>query len=298
MRRVLLLSLTVAACTNNETPDTPLNDAPYAHITSKAETAESVESATSKDGTRIGFEKAGSGPALVIIGGALSRRIGGRPLVAALSNDFTVYIYDRRGRGDSGDKQPYAVEREIEDLAAVIEEAGNAAYVYGVSSGAALALQATVELGPSIVSKLAIYEPPYGQGEADFKEQKARINELVETAEPGEAAAYFLAAVGTPAEAIDAMPKSPEWEGIEQIDYTLVYDYAILGDGEVPISVAQIAVPTLVVNGDRSLDFMQPTADHIAELVPDAQRKTLTGQTHQADPEVVAPVLVEFFGKH
>lgn len=294
MRKALLLSLTMAACATHEKPDTPSNDA--TSVESEAETAESVESVTSKDGTRIGFERAGSGPALVIIGGALSQRIGGRPLVAALSNDFTVYIYDRRGRGDSGDKQPYAVEREIEDLAAVIEQAGNEAYVYGVSSGAALALQATVKLGPSKVSKLAIYEPPYGQDQADFNEQKNRVNDLVKTGEPGEAAAYFLAAVGTPAEAIEAMKKSPEWEGIRQLDYTLVYDYAILGNGNVPESVERITVPTLVVNGEQSLDFVRPTADQIAKLVPEARRETLAGQTHQADPNVVAPVLIDFFG--
>jgi pimeloyl-ACP methyl ester carboxylesterase len=294
MRKALLLSLTMAACATNEKPDTPSNDA--TSVESEAETAESVESVTSKDGTRIGFERAGSGPALVIIGGALSQRIGGRPLVAALSNDFTVYIYDRRGRGDSGDKQPYAVEREIEDLAAIIEQAGNEAYVYGVSSGAALALQATVKLGPSKVSKLAIYEPPYGQDQDDFNEQKNRVNDLVKTGEPGEAAAYFLAAVGTPAEAIEAMKKSPEWEGIRQLDYTLVYDYAILGNGNVPESVERITVPTLVVNGEQSLDFMRPTADQIAKLVPEARRETLAGQTHQADPNVVAPVLIDFFG--
>lgn len=254
-----------------------------------------VAFATSSDGTKIAFERVGSGPPLVIVGGALSQREGGKPLAGALADRFTVYTYDRRGRGDSGDTKPYAVAREIEDLGAVIEQAGGQAYVYGASSGAALALQSTAQLGPTRVSRLAVFDTPYGQPERDFKEQKKEVDRLVSDGEPGDAAAFFLSAIGTPPDALEGMKSSPQWEVIEKIDFTLVYDYAVLGDGNVPQTVAQISVPTLVMNGERSLPFMSSTADRIAELVPNAQRQTLKGQAHQAAPEVMAPLLSKFF---
>jgi pimeloyl-ACP methyl ester carboxylesterase len=254
--------------------------------------------ATSKDGTRIAFEKTGSGPAVIVISGALSHRslYRDQSLPARLSEHFTVYLYDRRGRGESTDVQPYAVEREIEDIEALLDDAGGAAYLYGVSSGAALALQAAAKLGPGKVTKLAIYEPPYGQEQQAFATQKQRVSELVRTGEPGEAAAFFMTAIGTPPDAVDAMKRSPEWEAIKKIDFTLEYDFAVLGDGGVPQeTVKAIRVPTLVMNGEKSMDFMHPTADRIAALIPHAQRKTLKGQTHQAAAEAMAPVLVEFF---
>jgi pimeloyl-ACP methyl ester carboxylesterase len=255
--------------------------------------------ATSKDGTRIAFEKTGSGPAVIVVSGALSHRnlYRDESLPAGLSKHFTVYLYDRRGRGESTDVQPYAVEREVEDLEALIKDAGGSAYLYGVSSGAALALQAAAKVGPAKVEKLAIYEPPYGQEKQEFARQKQRVNDLVRTGEPGEAAAFFMSAIGTPPDAMDAMKRSPEWEAIKKIDFTLAYDFAVLGDGEVPQDVVKaIRIPTLVMNGEKSMDFMGPTADRIAALVPQSQRKTLKGQTHQVEAEVMVPVLVEFFG--
>jgi pimeloyl-ACP methyl ester carboxylesterase len=258
---------------------------------------QSLAFATSEDGTKNAFEKLGSGPPVVIVGGALSHRGGGKPLADKLAESFTVYTYDRRGRGDSGDTKPYAVAREIEDLAAVIEQAGGRAHVYGASSGAALALQATAQLGPTRVSKLAVFDAPYGQDEAVFNEQKSGVERLVREGEPGEAAEYFLSAIGTPPEALEGMKSSPEWAAIQKSDFTLVYDYAVLGDGKVPYAVKQIPDPTLVMDGEKSLPIMGPTADRIAKLVPNAQRKTLQGQAHQAAPDVMAPLLAEFFGK-
>lgn len=258
--------------------------------------AGNVAFARSTDGTQIAFEKVGHGPALVIVGGALSHRAGGKPLAGTLMDHFTVYTYDRRGRGESGDTQPYAVDREIEDLAAIIEQAGDKAFLYGVSSGAALALQGAAKLGPARVPKLAIYEVPYGQDERDFREQKDRIHQLVKTGKPGDAAAFFFSAIGTPPPVLDDMKRAPEWEAIKKLDFTLSYDYAVLGDGNVPETVKQITVPTLVMVGEKAMDFMRPAADRIAELIPNAQRKTIKGQGHQAAPETMAPVLVEFFG--
>jgi pimeloyl-ACP methyl ester carboxylesterase len=257
---------------------------------------QAVAFTSSKDGTKIAFEKSGRGPALVIVGGALSDRNGGKPLAGKLQDHFTVYTYDRRGRGESGDTKPYAVDREIEDLESILQQAGGQANVYGVSSGAALALQAAAKLGPDRVAKLAVYEPPYGQDEGDFKQQKERINQIVETGKPGDAASFFLSAIGMPPQAVDEMKRSPQWEGMSKIDFTLAYDFAVLGNGAVPDTVERISAPTLVMNGEKSMPFIQPTADRLGKSIPNSRRKTLPGQTHQAAPEAVAPLLIEFFG--
>jgi pimeloyl-ACP methyl ester carboxylesterase len=263
----------------------------------KSETTRNVAFATSKDGTKIAFERVGNGPALIIVSGALADRNGGKSLAGKLARHFTVYTYDRRGRGESSDTKPYAVDREIEDLGALIAHAGGKAYLYGVSSGAALTLQAAARLGPAQVPKLAVYDAPYGQGEDDFNQQKARINELVQTGKPGDAAAFFLSAIGTPPQVLEDMKQAPEWAGMSKMDFTLAYDYAVLGNGAVPDTCKQITAPTLVMNGEKSLPFMGSTAERIAELVPNAQRRILKGQTHGAAPDVVAPLLTEFFGQ-
>lgn len=253
---------------------------------------------TSKDGTLVAFDRTGTGPALVLVSGALSHRgaLAGNPLVDRLAERFTVYIYDRRGRGESTNTQPYAVEREIEDLAALVRHAGGSAYVFGVSSGAALAMQAAAKLGPTTITRLALYEPPYGQESAAFAKQKQRVNELVETGKPGDAATFFLTAVGTPPEALEGMKRSPEWENVKKIDFTLAYDYEVLGTGAIPEDTARaIRVPTLVMDGEKTMPFMHPTADRLAALIPGAQRKTLAGQTHQVDADATVPELTAFF---
>ena len=296
MLKALFVSLTMmTACETSEKPVAPEGDTMPANA--KSETPASANFSASRDGTRIAFEKVGNGPALVIVGGALSDRSGGKPLASKLMDRFTVYTYDRRGRGESSDTKPYAVEREIEDLGALIEQAGTKAYVYGVSSGAALALQSAAKLGPTKVPKLALYEAPYGQEQRDFDEQKDRVNQLVKTGKPGDAAAFFLSAIGTPPQVLEDMKRSPDWERVKRIDFTLAYDYAVLGNGTVPESVERISIPTLVLDGEKSIDFIHSAADHIAERLPNAQRKTITGQTHQAAPESVAPLLIEFFGE-
>jgi pimeloyl-ACP methyl ester carboxylesterase len=254
----------------------------------------------SRDGVRIAFEKTGRGPAVILVGGALSDKSGGRPLAAQLASGFTVYVWDRRGRGESTDGTSYAVEREIEDLDALIAEAGGAAFLYGVSSGAALSLQAAAKLGPARVPRLALYEPPYTSGDEKeqeaFAEQKRRTCELIRTGRPGEAAEYFLKAIGLPPDAVENLKASPQWEAMKKSDFTLAYDYEILGDGTVPREVARaIAVPTLVLDGEKSMEFMHATADLVARLIPGARHRTLQGQTHQAAPEIVAPLLSEFF---
>lgn len=294
LKPLIVLLTATTACATSDGPGARGGDATSANV--KAASAEGVAFAISRDGTRIAFDRVGKGPALVIVGGALSQRDGGQALAGKLADRFSVYTYDRRGRGDSGDTQPYAVDRELEDLEAIIERAGSKAHVYGVSSGAALALQGAAKLGPEKVAKLALYEPPYGQDQRSFNEQKARTTQLVQTGKPGDAATYFLSAIGLPPQALDDLKRSPKWEGMRKIDFTLVYDYAVLGSGAVPGTIDQITIPTLVMVGEKSLDFMRPTADRIAELMPNAQRKVVQGQAHQAAPEAVAPLLVEFFG--
>jgi pimeloyl-ACP methyl ester carboxylesterase len=295
---VLASAMLLAACQpEREAMNDPSSTAEAAAKPAQATTQDTKPVATSKDGTRIAFEKSGSGPALVLVSGALSQRslYRDQPLVPTLAKHFTVYIYDRRGRGESTDVQPYAVAREIEDLDAVIGQAGGSAYVFGISSGAALSLQAAASLGPAKITKLAVYDTPYGQGREEAAKQKQRVEEVIRTGAPGEAAATFLSGIGTPPQALEEMKRSPAWETFKKIDFTLAYDLQILGDGTVPEILKTIQVPTLVMNGGASLKFMNASADEIAAGIPRSQRKTLEGQTHQLEADAVVPVLAEFF---
>lgn len=255
---------------------------------------------TSKDATKIAFEKRGTGPALIIVSGALSARslFEGEPrlLVETLSKHFTVYIYDRRGRGESTDEQPYAVQREIDDLESLIDNAGGQAYLYGVSSGGALSLQATGKLGAAKIPKLAIFEVPYGQAKQVFEKQKQGVNERIKNGKPGDAAAFFLSEIGTPREALEQMKSGPAWKTIEKIDFTLGYDYQVLGDGAIPGDVVKtISIPTLIMVGEKSMEFMHTTGGELARLIPNSEHRILKGQMHQPKAEAVAPVLIEFF---
>jgi pimeloyl-ACP methyl ester carboxylesterase len=241
---------------------------------------------TSADGTTIAYERTGAGPALVLVDGALCHRAAGpmRPLAALLRDRFTVYMYDRRGRGESGDTPPYAVGREIEDLRAVLAEAGEA-YVYGISSGAALALAAA---GPGMI-RLALYEPPFLAADAEYT---ARLTELLVAGRRGDAVALFMTHVGVPEQAVAGIRTQPGWAALEAIAPTLAYDDAVLGDGRVP--TANGGVPTLVLSGGASPDGLQRAAK---ATLPEEPHRTLDGQTHDVAPEATAPVLAEFFGK-
>ena len=256
----------------------------------------------SKDGTRIAFDKSGKGAAIIIVNGALGFRefYGDKPLVAALSNDFTIYTYDRRGRGESTDTKPYAAEKEIEDVEALIDDAGGSSFLYGVSSGAALALHVAARVDSAKVPKLALYEPPYGSNnekdKADFASQKNRINELLRDGQSGDAAAFFVTSLGTPPETVEELRKSPDWPFMQRVEHTLAYDYNVLGDGAIPVEIAKtLKMPVLIMNGGKSFDFMRDTAESLSKVIPNAQWKVLKDQTHQVSPEVLAPVLRAFF---
>ncbi|GAB2823074.1 alpha/beta hydrolase [Actinoallomurus bryophytorum] len=254
---------------------------------------------TSADGTVIAYERTGSGPALVLVDGALCHRGGGpmRPLAALLRDGFTVYAYDRRGRGESSDTTPYAVDREIEDLQALIEEAGGTAYVYGISSGAALALAAAAA-GPSI-TKVALYEPPFmaevedGARITDYSE---RLSELLDARRDGDAVELFMTNVGVPAPAVAGIRAQPGWAALEAVAPTLAYDDQVLGDGGVPRDLAAaVTVPALVLAGTGSPQGLQQAAKATADALPTAGHLTLEGQTHDVSPEALAPALAAFF---
>ncbi len=254
----------------------------------------------SKDGTPIAFDQSGQGPALILVAGALNTRASS-PLAARLAQHFSVFAYDRRGRGESGDTMPYAVEREVEDIDALITEAGGSAFLFGHSSGGALALEAALQLGGEKVKKLAIYEVPYND---DREFQRAwrvylqQLSELIAANRRGDAVALFMQYVGMPAEQIEGMRHSPAWPSLEAIAPTLAYDHAsILGeDVLVPIErAAQVRVPTLLMNGGASYPFMYETARTLSQAMSRAQLRTLEGQDHAPADEVLAPALEEFF---
>lgn len=265
-----------------------------------------MSNVTSKDGTQIAYEKQGTGPAVIMVDGALGYRgLGfGQDLAKLLSQHFTVYTYDRRGRGESTNSKPFAVEREVEDIDALIKEAGGAAYVYGISSGACLALEAAIKLGDKI-KKLALYEPPYNSAPNalhPWEEYRKNLSELVKADQRGDAVTLFMKFVGTPPEMIEGMRNAPVWPMLEAVAPTLLYDAAEMGDDRtVPVErVSRIRSQTLVMDGGANLQFMpfmHASATALAKAIPHAKQQTLEGQTHDVKAEALAPVLVDFFGK-
>jgi alpha-beta hydrolase superfamily lysophospholipase len=210
---------------------------------------------------------------------------------------FTVFNYDRRGRGDSGHTAPYAVEREVEDLDAVIDAAGGSAFVYGTSSGAALALEA----GASglAITKLALWEPPFGLDESSRPpaDTAKTFTELVSAGRRGDAVEYFMSkVVGLPPEFVVYARTQPFWASQEALAHTLAYDATIMGDYSLPTErAAAVTVPTLVIDGGASFGFMGESADALAAVLPEGRRRTLDGQEHNVDPAALAPALEEFF---
>src|SRR5829696_4506222 len=263
----------------------------------KSEEREPMNRVQSIDGTSIAFDRSGEGQAIVMVGGGSVDRMANAPLAALLNEHFTVFNYDRRGRGDSGDTAPYAVEREIEDIDALINEAGGSASVYGTSSGAALALEAAAS--GLAITKLALWEPPFiVEGHPRPPADTARIyTELVAAGRRGDAVEYFMAnVVGLPPEFVAEAKKAPWWPAQEALAHTLAYDATIMGDYSLPTErAASVMVPTLVIDGGASFPWIGKTAQALADIIPHAQRRTLEGQTHNVAPEAIAPVLEEFF---
>lgn len=254
-----------------------------------------TESVVSADGTTIAYERQGAGPALVIVGGALNTRQSPGALIGPLAAHFTVIAYDRRGRGDSGDTPPYAIEREVEDLAAVIEAAGGSAFVYGHSSGAILALEAASRGLP--IAGVAAYEPPYTfDPQNPQRASGGGVQAAVDAGDRELAVARFLRLTGMSQQAVEGMRQAPFWSGMLAMAQTLPYDVALSGDGVIPVErFAAIAIPTLVMDGGASPAWAARSAEAIVRAVPRARRLTVAGQNHGVDPVVLAPLLIEFF---
>lgn len=268
-----------------------------------------MSNVTSRDGTRIASSQSGEGPAVVLVDGALCFRAFGpmESLAAQLAPHFTVYTYDRRGRGESGDTSPYALAREIEDIEALIDAAGGSACVYGISSGAFLALHMASKL-PGKITRVALYEPPCAVDAAEvqrFTKYRTQLDELLAAGRRGDAISLFMRHVGVglatddnpvPDDPGAQMRQSPVWPIFESVAPTLAYDAAAMGDSSVPTEAADaVAMPALVMAGGASPAWMQQGAQAIAAAIPSGRFGILEGQTHEVAAEAIAPKLVEFF---
>jgi Alpha/beta hydrolase family len=264
-----------------------------------------METLTSSDGTQIAFDRLGDGPPVIVVGGQLCDRALTRPTAEELAKRFTVFNYDRRGRGDSGDTAPYALEREVEDIGALIAEAGRTASVYAHSSGAALALRATAAGLP--ISKLVLHEPPYNP-EGDEYRQRATLKEaehimtLLAEDRRDDALQYFWRSIGMPQEMVDEMRQTPRWAELEAMAPTMAYDSEVMGDigsgGAVPTDLAgRVRSETLVLVGGASPQWMIDVARQVAEAMPHGRNRVLEGQEHVVPPELLVPVLAEFLAR-
>jgi pimeloyl-ACP methyl ester carboxylesterase len=258
-----------------------------------------METTTSADGTSIAYQRSGSGPALVLVVGAFCDRGSTAGLAPLLAADYTVIEYDRRGRGSSGDAGEYAIEREVEDLAALIAAAGGSAAAYGHSSGGCLALEAAAAGLP--ITGLAVYEPPYtadAEGDGGSEELLRRVRERVTAGDLDGAAVQFLSASGMPAQVLDGIRQSPGWPRMRELAPALVYDLALTSGGVVPGErLAHVPVPTLAVSGGASPEWAPRACAGIAGVVRGARHETLPGQNHAVAHEAVAPLLLDWFGR-
>lgn len=259
-------------------------------------TSRTLNRVVSADGTRIAYEQRGHGAPLVLVGGALCTGGSDSALAELLAPRFRVFTYDRRGRGGSGDTPPYDVDREVEDLAAIISEAGGSAAVHGTSSGAALALRAAAAGLP--ITQLSLYEPPFETDPGTRRrnaEYAERMRALLARGRRKDALAEFLGAVGMPAEALTGLRLLPVWRDMEELAHTLAYDHEVMGDGMVPADLlGSITQRVMVVDGGMSPAGMREAARAVADALPRGRHRTLTGQTHEVAPHVLAPTLERF----
>ncbi|OKI61590.1 alpha/beta fold hydrolase [Streptomyces sp. MJM1172] len=253
----------------------------------------------SSDGTNIAFDRSGEGAPLILVGGAFSERA--HPVMAQLAEQmaphFTVYNYDRRGRGDSGDVETYDIEREIDDLEALIAEAGGSVRIFGMSSGGNLAFAAAAR-GLDI-TRIAAYDPPFMVDEsrprppADFAEQLAA---LAAEDRRGDAVELFMVTgMGVPAEIVAQMRPAPFWQGLESLAHTLAYDSVLMGDFTLPTErLRAISVPVLVMDGEKTAPWLRTAARTAAETLPAGQHRSLPDQDAAVDPAVLAIELKNF----
>jgi pimeloyl-ACP methyl ester carboxylesterase len=256
-----------------------------------------VDTVASQDGTTIAFDRAGDGPPLILVNAGPTDRNVNAALAGLLAAQFTVLNYDRRGRGDSGDTAPYAVDREYEDLDAVIDAGGGSACVFGNSGGGILALEAAAR--GLAITKLAVWEPPYvldGTRPPAPKDYRQQLRGLLAAGRRGDMVELFMTqAVGLPAEFVAPLRASPFFPSMEAVAHALVYDAMVVGDFSLPTGrLATVKAPTLVVDGGQT-PWLTTAADAVASALPDAQRRSLQGQPHNVDAAAIAPVLADFF---
>jgi pimeloyl-ACP methyl ester carboxylesterase len=257
-----------------------------------------MDTVTSADGTPIAFDRFGQGPHVILVGGAFQHRAFDPSiarLASILAERFTVLNYDRRGRGDSGDTAPYAVERELEDLAALIGEATGSAFLYGSSSGGNLALAAALRGLP--VTKLALWEPDILVDDSRPPLPRDYVKQLQDraAADRGDAVQYFLTTgVALPADIVERIRETPMWAGMEQVAHTLSYDGRLVDGFRLPNGLATLSIPALIIAGGKT-PWMTSGAQAVATALPNATFQLLDGQGHGVDPDVIGPVLTEFF---
>ena len=262
-----------------------------------------MDKLTSRDGTPIAFDRLGDGPPVILACGAMCDRALMRPIAEELAKHFTVFNYDRRGRGDSADTAPYAVEREIEDIGALIIEAGETASVYGHSSGAGLVLHAAAHGLP--IAKIVLHDPPYapdGDEEArrTSREYGEKLKAILSEDRRGDAVELFMTTVGMPREMVEGVRHTPRWAELEAMAPTLDYDSEVMGDigrdGTIPVGQAiRVTVPALVLTGGADYPWMTDVGRRLAHVMPSGRHRVLEGQGHVVPPEVLMPVLAEFF---
>ncbi|MFD8500731.1 alpha/beta fold hydrolase [Amycolatopsis sp. NPDC059657] len=259
-----------------------------------------MDTVTSADGTKIAFERTGGGPPVILVGGAFNDRTTVAGLAGALNPEYSGIAYDRRGRGDSTDGDEYTIEREVEDLAALIEHVGGRASVFGHSSGAILSLEAAQRGLP--IDKLAVYEPPFivGGRELPGDDLTERLRACAEEDRREDAVMLFLTeGVGVPKEQVEGMKSSPMWGWFTGLAHTLYYDTTLCGLGNrLPDWLARIAVPTLAIGGGTTDEWMRLSAKAVADAIPDGRYVVLEGHDHGvlSQPEALKPMLAEFFG--
>ena len=256
-----------------------------------------METTTSRDGTKIAFDRLGAGAPVILVCGGSVDRMADAALAENLATDFTVLNYDRRGRGDSGDTAPYAIEREIEDIEAMLETAGGSAHLWGSSSGAVLAMFTAASGVP--IEKLALWEPPFipegvPKPPAD---QVQQYETMVAEGRRGDAVEFFMSkVVGMPEEFVAGARSQPWWAATEALAHTLAYDARIMADYDIPTDRAgNVKAPTLVLAGGADMPWMRDTAQALADAIPNGQVRFLEGQGHDVDMTVLGPALKEFF---
>jgi pimeloyl-ACP methyl ester carboxylesterase len=258
---------------------------------------------TSKDGTSIAFEKSGKGPVVILVDGALCyRKLGPMAQIAReLASGFTVFTYDRRGRGESGDTAPYSVQREVDDIESLIKEAGGAAFLYGASSGAAMALAAASRLRG--IRKLALYEAPFivdGTRAPQPADYSWKMSNFIAANRRGDAVRLFMKEVGVPAMVVAMMSLMPQWSKLKAVAHTLPYDTTVMGDtrsgSPLPAELwAHVTIPTLVGVGGKSPLSMQNAMRALVDALPNAKLRVLDRETHVVKTKAIAPVLIDFF---